>query len=94
MTLHPRTTQLRSTPPTIQFLKRCHPNAGVIAIIIRELYQRKMVIPATYEVNHTRSQHVLQCLSAALCLPISLRMKGYSKLYLCAQDFVERSPKM
>ena len=94
MTLHPRTTQLRSTPPTIQFLKWCHPNAGVIAIIIRELYQRQMVIPFTSEVNHTRSQHVLQCFNGALCLPICLRMKGSANFYLHAQAFLERSLEM
>ena len=76
-------------PLTIQCFKQCHPNAGVITIIIRELYQGKMVIPVTSEVNHTRSQHVLQCLNGALCLPICLRMKGSAKFHLCASAFWE-----
>ena len=53
-----------------------------------------MVIPTTLEVNHTRSQHVLQRLNGALCLPICLRMKGSTKLYMRAQSFLERSLEM
>ena len=42
------------TPSTIRSLKRFNTNAGVIAILRRDLYQRQMVVRATREVNHTR----------------------------------------
>ena len=88
MTLQPRTTQLEIYTSYIQCLKRCHTNAGVIAIIIRELYQRQIVVPATPDVNHACPKHILQCLNGALCLPICQRMKGSAKLYLRAQAFL------
>ena len=94
MTLQPRTTQLETYPSSIKCLKRCHPNAGVLTIIIRELYQRQMVIPTTSEVNHTRSQYVLQCLNGVLCLPLSLRRKGSTKLYMHAYFLLGGSAKM
>ena len=88
---HRKPPNFRPTPFTIQRLKRCHPNAGVIAIIIRELYQGQMIVPATPEVNHTRLQHILQCMNGALNLPISMRMKSSTKLYVRAKVFVKRS---
>ena len=44
----------------------------------------QMVIPTTSEVNHTRPQHVFQCLNGALYLPICLRMEATTELYLRA----------
>ena len=92
MTLQPQTTQLETY--TSYHIVPNHPIAGVITVIIRELYQRHMVVPTTFEVNYTRSQHFLQCVNGALCLPIILNMKGSNKIHLRAQAFLERSLEM
>ena len=84
MTLQPRTTQQETYTSYHNIPQTVHPNVCMITIIIREIYQRQLVIQTTREVNHTRPHHVLQCLNGALCLPISLRMKGSTKLHLCA----------
>ena len=75
-------------------LKRCNSNSGMVAIIVRELYQRKIVIPTLLEVNNTCPQHVFKDLDGTLYLPICLRMENNTKLHMCTQNFLERFPKM
>ena len=82
MTLQHRNAQLETYIFYYIVPQMVHPNVGVIVIIIRELHRRQMVVPTNSKVYHTRPQHVLQGLNGALCLPISLRMKGSIKLYL------------
>ena len=87
MNLKPRTTQLEIYASYHTVPQMVQPQSWMTTIIIRELYQRQMVILATPELNHTRSQHILQCLNGSLCLPISLKIKGSTKLCRRAQVF-------
>ena len=41
--------------PTIQFFKRCHPNSGMVVVIIRELNKWQVIILTPLEVNNTCS---------------------------------------
>ena len=49
----------RSAKPTIQDFVWHHPNARVVIVVVGELYQRQVVLPASLEIKGTSSKHIL-----------------------------------
>lgn len=50
----------------------CHPNIGLISVIIRELYQRNVLLPTSTKVHQAWWKHVLQDLNRPLELVLNL----------------------
>lgn len=65
-------TNLISTYTPIHCVTRGTLNAGLVTIIVKEIYKRKVIIPTTLEIHHTNSQHVHKGLNGTLCLPFYL----------------------
>ncbi|MFS7938457.1 hypothetical protein Hanom_Chr05g00439931 [Helianthus anomalus] len=65
----------RTTSPTIQGFERCHLDAGMVAIIVREFNQWQVFAPATTKVNNTRTEHVLNSTNRSFGLSVGLWME-------------------
>ena len=49
---------MRSTFAPIQYLIRGHLNAGMVDIVVGELKKRKVIIPNTFEIDHTSPEYI------------------------------------
>jgi hypothetical protein len=58
----------------IESFKRCHLEAFLIAIIVRELSQQRTLVPTIPIVHHTCTEHVFQHMVYTLCLAVDLRV--------------------
>ncbi|MFS7912359.1 hypothetical protein Hanom_Chr02g00129071 [Helianthus anomalus] len=65
----------RTTSPTIQGFERCHLNAGMVAIVVREFDQWQVFAPTTPKVNNTRTEHVFRSTDRSFSLSVGLRME-------------------
>ena len=64
-------------------------NARRVDIVVDELYQRKVIIPTTLEIDHTSSQHILLDMNGTLCLSIRLWIKFYAKVNLSTKTLLK-----
>jgi hypothetical protein len=85
--------QRGDTPPTIPCLIQCHLDASLIAVVISELSQGKMILLATLPRQNTSTQHVFQGLDSLLRLTISLRVKSNTKRKLGTKSTVKTLPE-
>jgi hypothetical protein len=60
----------------IQSFERCHPEALLINVVVRELNQRQTLVPFVRVVQYTCSEHILKNLICPLRLTISLWMRS------------------
>ena len=66
----------------------------MVAIFVEEFYQRKVIIPISFEINHRSPQHVFKSLDGALHLSIQLRVDSCANLNLGTKPALKRSPKV
>ena len=61
----------------------------VVVVVVGELSQCKIGIPATAEIQDTRPQHILHVLDGPLALTIRLQVKNGAKLQTSTQIIVK-----
>jgi hypothetical protein len=61
---------------SIENLKWCHFQTLLVAIVVRELGPRQILVPTSMVLHDTGSQHVFQDLVDSLCLAIRLWVVG------------------
>jgi hypothetical protein len=59
---------------TIQSFEVCHSETLLITVVVRELSQRKTLVPFVGVVQHISAEHILKNLIYPLCLTIGLRV--------------------
>src|SRR4051812_27432133 len=53
---------------------QCHANIGLVIVVVSELHQMQMVLPAATKIHDAGSQHVFQSLDCPFRLAVSLKM--------------------
>jgi hypothetical protein len=77
-----------ATLAPIECFKRCHLEAGLVAVIIRELGERQTILPFGSVSQNTGAEHILQNLIHPLRLSTCLRMISSTKGELGSQSFM------
>ncbi|MFS8032745.1 hypothetical protein Hanom_Chr17g01561301 [Helianthus anomalus] len=54
---------------------RCHLDAGMIAVVVREFDQWQVFAPTTTKVNNTRTEHVFKSANRSFSLSVGLWME-------------------
>lgn len=82
-----------STRSAIQCFKGRHLQAGLKAVVVRELCIRNVLIPTLSKVYSTSSKHVFKDLIHTLCLSICLGVIGCAEVESGSQGFMQALPK-
>ncbi|KAJ0510957.1 hypothetical protein HanIR_Chr11g0546531 [Helianthus annuus] len=76
------------TFPPVQCLERSCLNTSVIAVVVGELYQRRVFLPSFPKIDHTCPQHVFKRLNSALTLTIRLWVISGTHIELQTERFM------
>ncbi|MFS7941392.1 hypothetical protein Hanom_Chr05g00475691 [Helianthus anomalus] len=83
----------RTTSPTVQGFERCHFDAGMVAIIVREFDQWQVFAPTTTKIDNTRTEHVFNSTDRPFCLSVGLWVECGTQIQLRTKSRLKCFPQ-